>query len=96
MKKHYWNNALGINFFHRQKTSLRTDFDTAEQTPIASEQDTTRFRSFTLRSVFASREPARHWQWMAGLDSRPAGKRRRDARQAQLVQQLLDDALLIA
>lgn len=35
-------------------------------------------------------------QWMAGLDSRPAGKRRRDALQAQLVQQLLDDALLIA
>ena len=35
-------------------------------------------------------------KWMAGLDDRPAGKRRRDALQAQLVQQLLDDALLIA
>lgn len=35
-------------------------------------------------------------QWMAGLGSRPAGKRRRVALQAQLVQQLLDDALLIA
>jgi hypothetical protein len=35
-------------------------------------------------------------RWMAGLDNRPPAKRRRDLRQADLVQQLLDDGLLMA
>jgi hypothetical protein len=35
-------------------------------------------------------------RWMAGLDNRPPAKRRRDLRQANLVQQLLDDGLLMA
>lgn len=34
-------------------------------------------------------------QWMAGLPSRPAGKRRRDALQANIVQQMLDEGLLV-
>lgn len=35
-------------------------------------------------------------RWMAGLDNRPAGKRRRDLRQADVVQQLLDERVLEA
>lgn len=33
-------------------------------------------------------------RWMAGLDDRPVGKRRRDKLQAEIVQQLLDEKLL--
>lgn len=35
-------------------------------------------------------------RWMAGLESRPAGKRRRDVLQASIVQQMLDEGLLMA
>lgn len=35
-------------------------------------------------------------RWMAGLASRPAGKRRRDVLQANIVQQMLDEGLLMA
>ncbi len=35
-------------------------------------------------------------RWMAGLDSRPVGKRRRDLLQADIVQSLLDEQLLMA
>ena len=34
-------------------------------------------------------------RWMAGLESRPAGKRRRDVLQANIVQQMLDEGLLM-
>ncbi len=33
-------------------------------------------------------------RWMAELDNRPAGKRRRDKSQADIVQQLLDEKSL--
>ena len=35
-------------------------------------------------------------RWMAGLASRPAAKRRRDVLQANIVQQMLDEGLLVA
>jgi hypothetical protein len=34
-------------------------------------------------------------RWMAELDNRPAGKRRRDKLQADIVQQLLEDKALL-
>lgn len=94
LKKFYWNNALGINFFQRKKTSLRTDFETAEQAPLPGEQDTTRFRSLTLRSVFASRQPTRRWQWMAGFDARndrAFGQRIRDTLSSRTGESALTD-----
>lgn len=77
----YWNNTLGVNFFRREKQALRTDLENAQSTPVAGEQDTTRFNSWMFRSVLATRTEQRRWQWMAGVDGRHdtgAGQRIRD------------------
>jgi outer membrane receptor for ferrienterochelin and colicins len=97
-KKYYWNNSLGINFFRREKNSLRTDFETNEQSPIAGEQDTTRFTSYTLRTIFADKNPARRWQWLGGFDGRydqAFGKRIRDTLSEKAGESSLTDVALI-
>lgn len=81
-KSLYWNNTLGVNFFHREKEALRTDLESAQTTPVAGEQDTTRFASWMFRSVLATRNEQRSWQWMAGFDGRHdtgIGQRIRDS-----------------
>jgi outer membrane receptor for ferrienterochelin and colicins len=97
-QKYYWNNSLGINFFRREKESLRTDIETGEQTPIAGEQDTTRFKSYTFRSALASKNAAQRWQWLAGFDGRhdqAFGQRIRDTLSDTPGESSLTDAAFI-
>lgn len=80
--KFYWNNALGLNLFRREKEALRTELETNAQAPIAGEQDTSRITSAMFRSVIASKNPAQRWQWLAGVDTRfdrAFGQRIRDS-----------------
>lgn len=97
-KRLYWNNALGVNTFKRQKETLRTEMETSEQNPVASEQDTTRFESYTLRSVIASKNNSSRLQWLGGIDlrhDRGFGQRIRDSLSTQPGQSAMTDLALI-
>lgn len=64
----YWHITGAWNTFRREKQSLRLDLDSAAQTEIPAEQDTTRYQAFVFRPVLASRFSEGKLNFQAGLD----------------------------
>lgn len=66
----YLKTTAGYNRFRRIKNTYRLDFESEEQNEVPSEQDTTRFNTYMLRPVLASKFANSKLNFQLGLDLR--------------------------